>query len=349
MQENPEQNALRRYQDFPGLNQDSLEIFRSKRIALIGDSTLFYFTKWLQVLLFQSNNLRREEQPPPAQLDQLNLTHGQITVRELAAQACEQPGQYCIDPRGYARPEILPIGNDGTMVGWMGLSSVDDHWRTEKILQSVWETIDESYHPDIMIANQGIHWLHFYGFARNTSAEAIRRWIHYEDWLREVFDHAIANNVSVLLYKTTNFICEEKIYTRYQEANGLYQAQDSITIQRCQQLVQSELESHADYHNASMIAAYDIADYCFNGTSNNHGTTHLNRRLSAFVEKLLLEHPNTNNHSMHVGIYNDHDIESCEYCGADDGLHYHRLNLMRIRLLANQLTCVYPDQKIHDV
>lgn len=371
LQEDPEQHGLRPYQDFPGLSPKALEVFRGKRLALIGDSTLFYVTKWLQMLLLLEKNLQGESEETTAvawkrlrgtsksevrnnltQLDRLpiyDLTAGQENVLELNKEACQQAqlsgGSRCVNPEDYSRPKILTMGVDNiTRVGWMGMSYFSDHTKTEEILNNVWETIDGSYHPDIIVANQGIHWLHLYGLQRNASAEAIRRWVHYEDWLQEVYDHAMSNNASVLLYKTVNFLCDEKIYDRYQDAMSLYTAQDPVTLERCHELVQAELDGHdGDNPWDTAITANEIADYCVNGTSNNLGSANLNQRMFAFTEELRQRHQNNSNNSMYIGIFNDNAVESCQYVRSDDGVHYHGAMLMRIRLLANQLSCVYPN------
>jgi len=43
---------------------------------------------------------------------------------------------------------------------------------------------------------------------------------------------------------------------------------------------------------------------------------------------------------MSNSVFNDYDVESCEFTKQSDGRHYHPLNLLRIRLLGHMLSCM---------
>jgi hypothetical protein len=69
------------------------------------------------------------------------------------------------------------------------------------------------------------------------------------------------------------------------------------------------------------------------------GAQYLNQRIHNFVEKYNAQHDCGNGPI--IQIFNDHDVESCDYTTHTDGRHsYHYLNMLRIRLFMNQLQCV---------
>jgi hypothetical protein len=68
------------------------------------------------------------------------------------------------------------------------------------------------------------------------------------------------------------------------------------------------------------------------------GAQYLNQRIHDFVEKYNAQHDCGNGPI--IQIFNDHDVESCDYTTHTDGRHYHYLNMLRIRLFMNQVQCV---------
>jgi hypothetical protein len=68
----------------------------------------------------------------------------------------------------------------------------------------------------------------------------------------------------------------------------------------------------------------------------------LNNRLIKFVNEFNTNNNNNNNNnnSMVVQIFNDHDMQDCSYTTEGDGRHFQGMNLLRIRLLLNQLDCI---------
>lgn len=293
-----EMHGLQEFQDFSGLNRNLFSVLEDHRIAFVGDSTLHYLAKDFCRLL---NYDWRE----PFNTTSLSAAHEQLRAfpafsEKLSCQAKKK-----------------------TLFAWTGTTGHDDHVHTEQILDATWKRVEE-IQPTIMVVNMGLHWLHFYNMARTTSLEAVRRWIHYEDWLNQVYEKAVSLNVKALLYKTTNFVCDEKLYDNYLEAHSLYKMHDSATITKCIDSIQAKDPS---------LPRNQIADYCSNGTINNHGSERLNNRLERFVSSLTSS-------AIPVAVYRDRDVQQCQFCGERDGLHYHDVALVRIRLLAHLLECL---------
>lgn len=304
--------------------------FRGHRIAFLGDSTLFYLTKFFYTVFHRSKT--REIYIPSSNVIH-NLTTATQTVLNHAGNRCHQyPNEPCIQPLGHE----VPIPVEDTVSGmyhmqWSGMSGILDNWHTEKFLHAMWEKTHNSIRPDVMVVNMGLHWLHLYGIQRDTGPEAILRWIHYEKWLEEVYDHAHHLGVQVLLYKTTNFVCDKKMTGKYAEAVRLYNSFDKETLQHCSSRVAQEF---AKINQTEFVTEKQISDYCVNGTLNNRGSNLLNSRLHRYVK-----HKERNDGKMYVGVFNDNQIQQCEHTAVGDGLHYHTLNLLRIRLLGNYLQC----------
>jgi hypothetical protein len=154
-------------------------------------------------------------------------------------------------------------------------------------------------------------------------------WLNYEAWLDEVVQIAQVVDARVLLFKTTNLMCTAKFTGVYATANNLYEAKDPAILQTCREKAGRAVR---DGGAQSRVGEEDIENYCFNGTFNEAGASYLNERVRKFVEK------NQNiSAKLFMGIYNDHDVETCPFTGGGDGRHYHPLNMLRIRLLANHL------------
>ena len=74
----------------------------------------------------------------------------------------------------------------------------------------------------------------------------------------------------------------------------------------------------------------------------------LNQRMQAFVlqaqNDLEANHHHNNGSSLQIEYFNDHDmmIEKCNY---SDGIHYHPLQLPRMRLLAHTIHCLRQQQQ----
>lgn len=330
---------------FPGLVAETLEVLRGQRIALLGDSTLAYFTHWLTFFLDHnrfhmfdpvSNNdpqnecLRDLPKPPnrPRLYEEMNLDQAMGVARCRVEKTCN-----ATPCDNYEEgPSILTL-KDGTELMYGGMNLFDDHKRTEEKLTTMWIQARE-FRPTIMVVNMGIHWLHFYGIARNVSAEGIKRWILYENFLEVVYQNAVSMNATALLYKTTNFICDEQLYENFLHSHKLYTNNDHETLQACQEEIVGLDQSWFSKRLS------DVQDYCRKGTINNHGSLHLNQRLRVFVEQKKNRATKDSNNGLIVDIFDDNSIQGCAYCDKYDGLHFHTLNPIRTRILANQLSCL---------
>ena len=306
--------------------------FRGHRIALLGDSTLYYLTKWVYSM-FHHNKTRAPFLPSNDAT--YNLTQASKSVADYAQQMCEEgksASEPCVQPYDHQRPlPVVDAVQNLYYMEWAGMSGIRDNWQTEKFLSAMWEKTAQVIRPDVMVVNMGLHWLHLYGIIRDTGPQAIVRWLQYETWLQEVLDHAKELGVKVLLYKTANFVCDRKMTNGYAKGVKLYGALDPTTLSTCADKVQKAFVNESAGVN---ITDHQIADYCANGTLSFHGSTLLNRRLERFLNGLGESPP-----GMYVGLFNDHDIQNCGHTAKGDGLHYHSLNLVRIRLLANYLQC----------
>jgi len=196
----------------------------------------------------------------------------------------------------------------------------------------VWTQLEQAQ-PEIMVVNQGMHWLHFLGQGRdNVPGCVIKRWIAFVQWLDEVVLFAEKIGVKILLFKTNNRICADKFRGPYKAANTLYSANDTDALKKCSKIVQSLIPGGGEVANKQ-----DLDNYCQHGAFNNTGSLHMNARLKKCAEGWQQQNENA---LIYLGIFNDYDVQSCSYTEVKDGRHYHPLNLVRIRLLANTLQCL---------
>lgn len=120
-----------------GLNPD---IFRRKRIAFMGDSTLFYPTKYLHMLL----NITDKQRVTPS-WENMTLEEGQDYVKQSAAESG-------IPPWPLAPPEFKKE-DEGTFIEWMGTKG-PNQGKTEEMLKSMFLRA-EQINPEIIVANMG--------------------------------------------------------------------------------------------------------------------------------------------------------------------------------------------------
>mmetsp|Transcript_33569 Transcript_33569/g.73962 ORF Transcript_33569/g.73962 Transcript_33569/m.73962 type:complete len:398 (+) Transcript_33569:180-1373(+) len=287
---------------FAGLDDTLLsESFRGHQIAFLGDSTLYHLNRWIHTLLLATDSSTLS-----------NLSSMDLSAANTILRPVEENLDFHITK--------TIISADGTfirftgIVGVGGLCNFGTHWRRIRM-----------YPPKVLVANFGLHWLHFTGQGWNAEVCDVMRWIKYEEWLEETLRAAEKVGAETLLFKTTNLICAEKYDGEYAQGNKLYMARDKDTLDSCFNDVRGSIPAEVEDDR--------IWSYCYNGTFNEIGAAHLNQRLVEFV----MARRNTT--KLKVGIFNDHDIESCSYTGELDGRHYHALNLVRIRLLGNVLKC----------
>jgi len=301
-QSDPETTALQRFQklgcDLPGLDVDLINsTFLSRSIVFIGDSTLYYPAKWMKVLL---------EHRLYDNLSQTDLSRGNIIVNPTG------------DPHLGMLGDPPLIHFNRTRVQWLGYAGRNEN---ECYRANIWERFHNIDSPEVVVANMGMHWLHFIGMGRDVPTCIVQQWIAYEDWLRELVEHCQRMGVKVLLLKTTNKICDEKYTGIYGRASVLFNEEDRNTIEACKNRVRSMNSSFPDS---------DITNYCVNGVMTEKGASFLNQRLHRFVENFRMR-------DLKVAVWNDHDLDLCEYTNREDGRHYHPLTLALIRSMANNL------------
>jgi hypothetical protein len=322
---------------FPGLSGPLLEkTLRGKTVVLLGDSTLFFMMRWIQTLLYNTT--------------QATLDH--LLRMDMTA------GNHAVNPNGEDQlgwldetaPEVQL--EDGTHFVWIGHRGGDLTGDEVCQFDDIWARIRQ-LQPDILVVNFGLHWLHLIadqGHGRSVPLCAVQYWLRYEqDWLHQVTQVAMKGRVKLLLFKTTNYMCIDNFGGDYSDAASLYQRQDAYTINRCER----ELQRKRDYYHNSpgMMSSLEgledanLTRYCAKGVLDEYGAKDLNHRLFEFVHEYNMKNNNqqkSTGHDLQIAIFNDHDTQSCPYSEPDDGRHYHPLNLMRIRLLANMIQCLYP-------
>lgn len=313
LQSSPQQFALNPVRTeqycFPGLDDNMLaNVFQGRKTVLVGDSTLYYATKWLHAIMHR--------------LDQGSLGIPKNTTLSQANRI--------IDPTNalmnlHAQQNPSPYITSDTHIEWLGFVGSAGALSCE--FNQIWERV-ALIRPSIMVVNMGLHWLHFNGRGRDVAGCVTERWIRYEDFLDEAVKSAQNGGVQILLFKTTNFICSNKYGGQYKKADDLYSTRDENTMKSCKNVTRTVLSDRN-------VTDEDIEDYCENGAFNDAGASFLNSRLQRFVHSKRGSVAN-----MTLAVFNDHDVESCEYTELLDGRHYRPLNLLRIRLLGNILSCL---------
>ena len=344
LRQTPEQTALRpwslrtlpqKYPEwyFPGLSSQLIdEVYRGKRIALVGDSTIFYLARWMQTLL--SNYTASQD----AQLQDMDMT----------------PANYAVNPdmdeqAGWSNsaPAELRL-SDGTVVVWDGRRGSPGESACQ--FDSVWKHIFQEVRPGIVVVNFGLHWLHLMGAGRDVPLCYVQAWLNYENWLASIVKMAKdSGSVRLLLFKTTNYICVDQFWGDYADAAALFQSEGKnveTARNKCRHLIQELVRdsTRAAGLPVDMLGAENITRYCERAVFNDYGVKDLNHRLLEFVQKQQQQQQKQRpSNNMTIAIFNDHDLQSCAYSAPNDGRHYHPLNLMRIRLLANMIQCLYKE------
>lgn len=179
-----------------------------------------------------------------------------------------------------------------------------------------------------------LHWLHMCKrFQCPSSSEkgglVIKRWATYKSgWLKEVYDLAVEVNAELLLFKTTNFVCDEKRFGIWRDPTDQYLAFDEGKIEWCKQVN----EKFVGGDGPESLTAAEVSDYCKYGQFTEVGVKHLNDQLAGFVEEI---HNGEASPGLTVGVFNDHDVEGCY--STVDSIHHKLINEMRIRLLSNTI------------
>ena len=365
-----EQEAREEYYYFPGLSSQLLRgAFADRRMALIGDSTLFYMMRWLQTLLVIKTPMKQDS------LQSMTMDGANLEINPLMNKA-DQVGWSDFSPPFVHKDFVvldngLDSSNSTTEINqtssthykqpgeqqqqqlysydivWDGFRGLED--KRGESFGNLWERV-RRWQPNILVVNAGLHWLHFQGAGRDAPLAHVRLWTNYETWLTEVVQLATDCGVSLLLLKTTNRICEEKYVGVYADTvetiaqERQRKPSQSTFVDRCVKLLEdlqheeSRTSGPATNNPPKLLSRNDIKRYCQEGTFDEKGVQFLNDRLFHFVGKMAPANATSN---LTISIFNDHDVMSCTYTKDTDGRHYHPLNLMRIRLLANMVQALY--------
>jgi hypothetical protein len=162
-----------------------------------------------------------------------------------------------------------------------------------------------------------------------TDKHILWLWANYETWLQSILDLAVQVKAKIVLFKTVNFICEDAFRDAFQRASREYHDQNTTTIERCEAVLMKFVNTNNDTAgDAFPVYTKDVQSYCRNGAFTERGVRHLNQQIYKFVNQLdPIE-------GLVVGVFNDHDVESCPYTTEGDGRHYHSLNLLRLRSMS---------------
>ena len=170
-------------------------------------------------------------------------------------------------------------------------------------------------------------------------------WYYYEERVLQNFITTIRStlpSVQLVLFKTTNTICDRKKLGADKIMNALYVNQ-SQTVQHSAKnttlanvwkvgvtnstkmttsLMTENNNNHTNSkHNTTpprpsrpITTFRSIATkYCSEGTVNQDGTNHLNARLHTFVTNYKNNNTNNNNTSLIVDVFHNNIIDSCDY------------------------------------
>eukprot|EP00562_Extubocellulus_spinifer_P002920 CAMPEP_0178476686 /NCGR_PEP_ID=MMETSP0696-20121128/3753_1 /TAXON_ID=265572 /ORGANISM="Extubocellulus spinifer, Strain CCMP396" /LENGTH=405 /DNA_ID=CAMNT_0020103993 /DNA_START=387 /DNA_END=1604 /DNA_ORIENTATION=+ len=304
LRRDPERYGLRPHLGYAGLDDHLLDSsLRGRKIYFLGDSTIRYLFCWLKQLLGKANASEKNL----VGLSSLDLKDANALIHPAGNKI---PGCHDLVKPFYEF-------EDGTYIRWGPV-----HTQSQCSFKDLYLVL-QGMRPDVIVANSGLHWLHFEGQGRNVDRCSIERWVNYEEWMEEVVKVAEDVEAKELLFKTTNHVCDEKYVGDFASATRLYREGGEITTNRCVTLISKQLANASDA---------DILAYCTKGTFNSIGVCHLNERLRRFVQE------REKNSTVNLRIFNDHDICNCSYTEMKDGRHYHALNLLRIRLLGNYLS-----------
>ena len=175
--------------------------------------------------------------------------------------------------------------------------------------------------------NYAFHWLHLCPL-RSHRGDKVKLWLEYKDlWLAQVHSLAVEIGAELVLYKTANFVCDEKRTGDYAEkAIGYLNGQQDL-LEECFEMYKGYSESHG-------IPLDKIRLYCERGHFTEDGVQYLNDQVWEFVRDL--QSSNVAEGYPVVGVFDDRAVEGC--WSTSDAIHHkHDIMPMRIRLLANTI------------
>jgi len=200
----------------------------------------------------------------------------------------------------------------------------------------VWPQVLE-HRPDIIVANWGLHML----WRPKVQECNVPQNLYYETFfLERVLDVALEAGTKLVLFKTTNLMCNNNRFgiPPMQEQQYHYQQQQRQGI--CRSVLLED-----DRHHGSLTQHYNLTNdellrYCDESAFEESSSKKLNLRLEQFV---VVAKRNPKYSRLTIEILNDHDLESCGYTQWNDGVHFQLLAFSRLRLLAHMIHCLWKD------
>ena len=297
----------------PGLDLSS---FHGKRIALLGDSTLYWPAKYLVSML-------RHQDRVGSQTNYSNFTLEQANAFVFANKQFRLEGTVN-NPR-YKK------GEDNTWIQWWGMRG-NAHGRTEVLMDAMFEE-SKSMRPEVVVANMAFHWTQLCHYSSNMCPTAkdspiVLRWLHYkESWLQRVYEYATKVDANLLLFKTANFICGSARTGDWATGDALYQRFDETTLEDCARRVYPLAKELS-------VGRNDTYKFCKYGQFTDVGARYLNAQIVEFVREVQPQgSARTGGDRPIVGIFDDYAVQSCST--TEDAIHHKQAIPMRLRLLSN--------------
>lgn len=317
---------------FPQLDRDLLEsAFGGKRVALVGDSTMFYLMQWLHQLLnilpedfVQTMSTRYPRQTSAFRAVENYLKHTSYGGIEYTESFVFQRNGTTDNRSIRTSIENTSASESATKpahIKWLGFNGGTMQHNCE-FDTLVWPQLLE-HRPEIIVANWGLHML----FRPKVQECNVPQFLNYEQFfLERTLQVARDAGTRLVLFKTTNLMCKDEAVTLAKHAMF------------CNQTLIQDVRHHESFVQRFDLTNAQLQHYCEESAFVETSAKLLNKRLSAFVKQAKANPLNTN---ITIEIYNDRDLESCSYTQWNDGVHFQLLAFPRIRLLAHMIQCLW--------
>ena len=345
--DNPEQMALNNW-TLPTFETSYISrVFAGKRVALMGDSTLCFLRDALHNVLNVTNPQFL------GGLQNMTLTGARQAFDMEAVRTESDVGLNLRTPgvnhsfngdiyhyNATTDSDSASTKNQHTQLMFTGFRG--DNFQYNCLWEEHAFSKIRSFQPDILVANFGIHLFHH---STIRSECLVRMWLNYEEWLQEVVKLAEQTKVKLLLFKTTNYICEDRYPPGLREPIMLNK---TTYVSICRGWF-DDVVKHPPQWGREIYNFTDeqIDRYCWEASGRDANSRLLNQRMRDFVTKIkqkqAAEASVDATSSLRIEIYNDHDMQTCRYTPVGDGSHYRDLFIPRIRLLAHMIHCLWKE------
>jgi hypothetical protein len=293
--------------------------FRGKKLVFIGDSTVHHLFFALKTLMMTTNNSNNNDN------DILSL---QNRIEEELRKG----------KRTYTG-SVTSVVDDVNKVDmyYLKVSEINGTV-TDTIFQYINNEMDGA---DLVVFNVGLHLFHLIGptNVHNMLPAAYQAWINYELMIKDFIKLSIKKKPKIILIKTTNIVCDGKFMNAWSDLSKKYNNNDKETINYCIDHV-SKATNISTTNNKTVITTNQISKLCQFGAMTSKGSIFLNERMKNVINDIQINDDEFISSNITLGIYNDHDLQSCELSRKGDGRHYKKTLLSRINLLAIMLNCL---------